>query len=155
VIKHFNKNLPAFSLLEVLIVTTIFFAIAIITLPFSIGQLQESRSDAVLKDLRSALFLIEQDAYTRKNNSAYGIAFFSDHYIEFSGPSLATATEQNSVSVTGSTRFSDYSFGGSNEVNFVAGSFRPTSSGSVVISDGKNSYRLSVSSQGLISYTIL
>lgn len=152
--KHnFSKHsLKAFSLIEITVVVGIFFFIAILALPMAINQIETTKASTAMKELKSAIFLVEQNAFTEKNNSGYGIGFLTNSYIVFQGDSLATATAQDTYKYSNDVRISNVNFGSGNEVDFVKGSFRPAVSGSVDIASGSQSYRINISSEGLLTY---
>lgn len=149
--KQIFKKLPGFTLLEVAIVLAAFLTISVIALPVAVNQIQTTRSISAMKDIRSAMFLTEQNAYTQKDNTDYGISFSENGYVIFKGASLATATDTESFDFTSDIVLENIDFDTSNELVFNKGSFRPVSAGFLDVRNGVEVYRVSISSEGLIT----
>lgn len=147
----FRKQLKAFSLIEVSVIIGAFFSISLIALPIAINQIQTTRASTAMKDVKSAMFLTEQDAYTRKDNASYGVAFSEHGYTVFKGASLATATDYDEFDFTTDVIIENVNFNSNNELVFPVGSFRPQNAGTVEVRNGIESYRITISSEGLIT----
>lgn len=146
-----GKKFAAFTLLEVTVVVAVVFAVSIIALPVAINQIQTTRAVSAMKDIRSAIFLISQNAYTQKDDTGYGIAFLESGYIVYKGGSLATATEQDTFNFTSDIVIEAVDFNGSTELVFPQGSFRPINAGSLNVRNGLEAYTIFISSEGLIT----
>jgi type II secretory pathway pseudopilin PulG len=143
----------AYTLIEVLLVVGIFTAMALITMPYSINLLQSGRGEDNTKNMVSNMFKQQQDAFSGQSNSAYGISFYSDHYVLYQGASLAGATDTLSINFDRSVTISNISLtGGAIEVNFSKNSLKPSKSGSVTVSDSVNTYLVTINAEGLLSY---
>lgn len=146
-----SRKLAAFTLLEVTVVVAVVFAVSIIALPVAINQIQTTRAVSAMKDIRSAMFLVAQNAYTQRNDTSYGIAFFENSYVVYKGNSLANATEQDTFNFTSDIEIEAIDFNGSSELNFAQGSFKPINSGSLNVRNGLEAYTINISSEGLIT----
>lgn len=144
--------MKAASLFEVLVVMAIFAMLVVLTFPFSLRLINQSKADAEAKTLAYVLFRQQQDAYSGLQNKAYGIALYSNRYVIYTGTSLAAAESSDTYYFSSPIRMSSISLSSGNEVTFPSGSFRPQANGSLVISDSQKNYRIDINSEGLISY---
>lgn len=124
----------------------------VLTFPYSLRLINQSKADAEAKTLSYMLFRQQQDSYSGLQNKPYGIALYNNRYIVFSGASLAEADGQDTYYFPAPISLSTISLNSGNEVVFGVNSFRPSTHGYVVISDSKKSYRIDITSEGLISY---
>lgn len=155
-IKKFSNKLKAFTLTEMLVVIGMFMALTFLVLPVAIQEISTSKADATIKDVRSAIYLLGQNAFTRKNNKTYGIALFNDRYITFTGNSLATADTSDTFDLSREVSISQISLtGGVTEIIFPAGSFKPSVVGGFRVGDSTSGYLLNINAQGLITFTKL
>ena len=148
-----DKRLKAFTIIEMLIVLGVLFLLGFLVLPIAVKEIQAGKTDSFIKDLDSALRLLSQDAFSRKNDKDYGIALFSDHYTIFVGPSLSEAEDEIVYEVVDDVVIQniDLSDSGS-EVVFLSGSQKPDVYGSFEIVDLYSIYRFSINKEGLITY---
>ena len=144
--------MKAASLLEVLVVMAIFSMMVVLTFPFSLQLINQTKADAEVKTLAYVLFRQQQDAYSGLNSKSYGVAIYSNRYVIFTGSSLATAETQDTYLVNAPISISGISLSSGNEIVFTPGVFRSQSNGNVLVSDSKKTYRLDINSEGLISY---
>jgi len=140
------------SLLEVLVVIAIFSMLIVLTFPFPLRLINQTKADAEAKSLSYIIFRQQQDAYSGLNNKPYGISLYGNRYIVFTGASLATADSQDTFYLNSPISMSSISLNNGSEIVFPSGSFRPQSSGYLIITDSQKSYRIDISSEGLISY---
>jgi len=144
--------MKAASLFEILVVIGIFSILVVLTFPFSLRLMNQSKADAEAKALSYMLFRQQQDAYSGFKNKPYGIALYSDRYTIFTGNSLATAEYQDTYFFPEPITVSSISLNTGNELVFPVNSFRPSAYGYLLVSDSKKSYRIDLTSEGLISY---
>ncbi len=144
--------MKAASLFEVLIVMAIFSMMVVLTFPFSLRLINQSRADAEAKTLSYMIFRQQQDAYSGLNNNAYGIALYSNRYIVYTGTSLATATSQDTYFFNQPITLNGINLSSGNEIVFTVNSFRPSTNGYLTVSDAKKTYRIDINSEGLVSY---
>jgi type II secretory pathway pseudopilin PulG len=152
----FRRKIKAFTLMEMLVVIGMFFTISILVLPAAIKEISVSKSDSAVKDVRSAIYLLGQNAFSRFNNKTYGIALFSDRYVTYVGTDLAHAESSDTFSFSREVTISQISLtGNATEIVFPAGSFRPSVTGSFKVGDSITTYQISINAQGLITYSKL
>lgn len=148
--------MKAFTLLEVLVVLGITMTLSIMVMPVAISQIQSKTVLNMAEDLSSSLFLYQQNAYSRKNNKSYGISFSTTRYTIFIGNTLASAENFESVDFPSSVTISQISLANSsNEIVYPAGSFKPSTTGTIRLTDGITIYQININSEGLITYTQL
>ncbi|MFZ6021980.1 MAG: type II secretion system protein [Patescibacteria group bacterium] len=144
--------MKAASLLEVLIVMAIFSMLVVLTFPFSLRLVNQSKADAEAKTLAYVLFRQQQDAYAGLEGKAYGVALYNDRFVVYTGTSLATAESSEAYYFASPIHLQGLSLSSGNEVTFSSNSFRPNTFGHFLISDSNKSYRIDINSEGLISY---
>lgn len=144
--------MKATSLLEIVVVMAIFSVLIVLTFPFSLRLINQSKADAEAKTLAYIIFRQQQDSYAGLLNKGYGVSLYSDRYIIFSGESLATADTQETYYFTSPIYVSSIALNSGNEVVFPVGSFRPQAHGYLQVTDSKKTYRIDINQEGLISY---
>jgi len=138
--------------MEVVVVMGILVAISLVILPFTISQIEDARAENQALSIASELFSSQQDAYSGRNSSGYGVKLNSDSYVVFIGDTLAGASYSDTLTLPQGTSITDITFtGGASEVAFLSGSFRPNRTGSFRINDGVSIYQVTLNAQGLIS----
>ncbi len=146
------KKLRGFTLLEMLVVMGIIGSVSLVAMPITINQIKQTNLQQTVRDMNSAIFLYQQNAYASKNSKSYGVYFESDKYTLYIGESFATAEVTEPTILQSDVSISQINLtGGGNEIKFTAGGFRPTASGTIVLSDAFNSFALDINSEGLIS----
>jgi type II secretory pathway pseudopilin PulG len=144
--------MKAASLFEILVVIGIFSILVVLTFPFSLRLMNQSKADAEAKTLAYMIFRQQQDAFAGLQNKAYGVSLTGNGFTVFTGNSLATADSQETYYFNEPISLSTLSLNNGNEIVFPVNSFRPNSNGYVLVSDSKKSYRIDITSEGLISY---
>lgn len=136
----------AFTLIELLLVISLFALTSAIVVPFTINQVTRSQIDAQVDKLRSSIFLVQQNAYTGKNSGSFGIYFGSDTYTVYEGL-LNSDIEQlpSNIEIT-NVSLNDLS----NEIIFSDNSIIPSTYGDITLSDGVNTIVLTITEQGSI-----
>ena len=146
-----RNKISAYTLLETVIIIGVFSALALIFLPVSIEQIQSSKIESVVKDVQSLIYSQSQSAYAYKANKSYGIAFYSDHYIVFSGESLSEADSQTRYDLSSEIKINNINFNDSGtELRFAKGTFRPHTFGSLEISTSYSTFQITINTEGLI-----
>ena len=136
-----------------LVVIGLIFLISMFAFPISLNQISENKSKNATTNLTSLIFNTQQDAYARKDNQAHGLVFQSNDVIIYSGESLQTAVAQETIDLSNDVNVSSVNLtGGGNEINFAAGGFRPSTNGSVRVSDGITVYEIIINNEGVIYY---
>ncbi|KXK08714.1 MAG: hypothetical protein UZ20_WS6002000718 [candidate division WS6 bacterium OLB21] len=145
----------AYTTIEIVIVLAILMAIALILIPITVSGITKTNANNYLKDISSRLFDQQIASYSGKNSSAHGIAFEQEKAILFTGTSLIAATD--TVDLVYPTRLSLQQtdlVGGTDQIVFLEGNYRPVAYGSVSLTDGDQIYRLEINSEGMIDYYV-
>jgi prepilin-type N-terminal cleavage/methylation domain-containing protein len=141
----------AYTLIEILIVIGILGAVAAVLMPLGINQLRGEKVVSAMANMTSNIYSMQQSALARKNNSAYGVRFTTNNYYLFAGNSYATATDIEIVPVENGISISNIQLdGGSTEFVFLAGSFRPSRTGTVTMTDNLSTYVFTINAEGLL-----
>ncbi len=141
----------AYTLLELLLVLTLFSSVSAIVVPFTIRQISQGNVESEADKVRSAIFLTQQNAYTGRNSSDYGIKFNSDSYEIYEGASYAGALNIDVENLPSSVQFTAVNLGDlGDEVHFSLGSVIPSTDGVLTISDGTSTNTITITSQGSI-----
>mgnify|MGYP002075693369 CR=1 FL=1 len=149
------KLIRGFTLIELLVVLGILLASSFILIPIAINQIQGSQTFSEIKILYSNIFTQQQNSFSGLKNSSYGIAFFTNKYELYTGESLATSTFReeyyfkNNIAITGINLTSG------TEITFPKGSVKPNEYGQINLSDGLETYQISINKEGLIEYAKL
>ena len=151
-----RKKLFAYTLLEIVVILGVFSGLALVFLPVGIEQLQSNKIENVVKDVQSLIYSQSQSAYAFKDNKSYGIAFYIDHYIIYTGESLALADSQTRYDLSREISIKNINFNNSgSELDFAKGSFRPQTFGSLQITTSNSTYQITINTEGLISVSKL
>lgn len=147
------KCKKAYTLIEVTLVLALIAMIAGIASPIFFSQLNNERVKFEAENLSSLIFATQQDAYTGKNMTSHGIKLETTKFTIFEGASFSSATVKeefvfkNKVNITAINLT-----GGSSEIVFPQGSFRPTSFGTITLSDGLSNFIVEINSEGLTNF---
>jgi len=147
-----NRKLPAFSLMEVLIVVSLISILAISSLPiygnfFGSAQLNEN-SSILIQTVRQAREL----SLNRFYNINYGVKFLPDSYVLYTGSSYASRTSSSDQIFSLNSALSLSTTLTDNEVNFSRGIGMPSSNGTVLLHHGSLGDRtIIINSLGVVS----
>ena len=136
-----------FTLIEMVVVIGIMAIVAglgaTVSFTFLRGQRLQSAAEMIMAEALRA----QIDAYTQAGDKAHGIKVLSDSVVRFVGSSYAgrTVAQDEVDTFPGSITVS-----GLSEWDFAAASFYPGTAGTMTLSDGDQSYDLSISSYGLV-----
>jgi len=145
------RKIRGFTLLEVLVVLGIFMSTVFFGIAVSIPKIQQNRTEAVLSDITSLMFLYQQNAYSGKNGKSYGIHFESDKYTMFTGETYAAAETFDTIMLPADTTISAISFNDlGSDVIFTEGDLHPSTSGYVRMTNGATAYILDINTEGFI-----
>ena len=146
-----NHKYSALSLIEIVLVIGLFGAVMSVLVPFTLKQIRENKVFAEKEVLESTVFTQQQNAYAGKDGYAYGVKFFTDGYEIFQGDSYASLVSSERFYFKNGVEIVDQTFSVSgDELNFAIGEFKPADEGYVELSDGVNSYKVYVNSEGLV-----
>lgn len=148
-----TRTLKAYTLLELLVITGVFVVVAGLVFPISLNQVQGNEVKSAASNLSSLIFSIQQDAYSRKDNTSYGVVFEAHQLIIYTGENYLARTSDESIEITQDITISSINLANNgNEVHFPVGEFRPGNYGTIRLSQGNSSYDIVINSQGLIYY---
>ena len=149
--KNIHKNkLKGFSLFELLITMGILMLLSLIVFPVATQKAQESKLESYASQLVT-------DIYYQQQRSAHravpeGISLSANGYTLFDGETFLDATETDTKDYPNNIRITSVSITNGDDIFFPAGEFKPFSYGSLVITDGLHSIRVSINKEGLIVY---
>ena len=140
-----------FTLVELVVVIGLTALAMMFVFSFSVGQLQSGRAQGTADDIASLLSVCQQDAFSGKDGSSYGIRFESQRYHVFVGESFATAESSDTVNLQPGTSVSAISLSsGSSEIVFFSGNLVPQAYGSVTLKSGTEESRIEINREGMI-----
>ena len=149
-----RKSLSAYSLLEIIIIIGVFTGLSLIYLPIGIEQLQSNKVDNIVRNIQSTIYNQSQSAFSYRDNKSYGIAFYTNRYIIYTGTSLAQAESQSQIDLTNEITITNIDLlDTGNDINFASGSFRPSTSGKIQVTAGNTTYQISINTEGLLLIT--
>lgn len=150
------KSIRSFTLFEVIIVLGLVVIFSMVVIPISISQIRSNKVESAMADMKSLIQLNQQNSFTGKDNSAYGVKFNYGSFEIFEGISSIESTDSQTISLEPGLRIENISVnGGGSEIFFPAGSLRPNQNVTIDLSDGEKVFRLDINKEGFInSYQI-
>jgi len=145
-----KKNLSGFSLFEILVTLGILLMITAVVFPVTLQKSQKSKLESYASQLVTDLYYQQQRSARR--GTAEGIDIDSNGYTMFDGISELDATETQTKTYPANIWIEAISLTTGDEILFPAGEFKPSVYGSVNITDGRSSMRVSINREGLIEY---
>lgn len=142
----------AFTFVEVLVVLGIVLILTLIAMSVFVPRTSISRTTETVSNLESLLYQCQQNAYGGKDGIACGLKFFTGYYEMYTGTSYAQAVTKDRIDYPEGTTMTSVNFGGGSEVTFSSGEFRPSTAGTLEVSDGVNSFEITVTEEGLIYF---
>lgn len=146
-------KLKGFSILEIVIVMAIMVILASFVLPASVKDIRKEEVKTAARDIAQQITTQQNNSYVSRNNSTYGISFAQKTYTTFTGNSFSTGLEKEINTLPGSTVESINLTGGSTEITFLAGTFKPSVTGYIEVTNGFDSYRVTINKEGLVTTT--
>jgi type II secretory pathway pseudopilin PulG len=145
------KVLKAYTTLEIIVVIGVMILITGMVIPVSLRQTKLNELSVAGKDLHSAMFVQQQNAYSGKNNAKHGVYVQNDGYWLFEGDSFDTSTTKdyfpyNKGIVTTS---------GNVEILFDQSSQKPNNEASISLSFLDHTYIVIINSEGAIDSYVL
>lgn len=136
-----------FSLIEVLLVVGISSLLVFSTLPLGMRFFGMEHNEETAFQLFSTLTRARQFAWNGKEGSAWGVKFFSNHYVLFKGESYdsRTASSDEFSQFDGAMHPSE-----SDEVVFASLYGTPNAPQQITVSNGKDEFTVSLAANGLI-----
>jgi len=146
-IKIFKKS---FTLLEVVVVLGVFSMLALIAIPDSLRRIETAKVENFSEEIVSLLKRFQLNAFSGKESVGYGIKFFSDRYILFTGESFDLRSSEDIVVLPQNLRISEISLNGFDEIFFSRENLFPSNFGAIKVRDNTVVYIISINSEGLI-----
>lgn len=139
-----------FSLLEIAISTTILLMLLGIGLLFSFPYLRRQQLNATVTATVSELRQAQAEAYAQTGDASHGVKAFDDHVVRFQGESYATRTvNKDRVWQFPNTMV----ISGTDEFVFLAGSYVPSATGTLSITQDYESVDIAISAYGVFTVT--
>ncbi len=145
-----RKNLKGFSIFELLVTMAILMILSLLVFPLAINKTQESKLQSYASQLVTDIYY--QQNKCNLNNMPGGISLGTNTYTLFYGDSFATSTDTDLKKYPSNIRITSIALTNSNEITFTAGDFKPTSYGTLTVTDGMNSIKVYINKEGLIGY---
>lgn len=153
---HKKKKLRGYTFIEIIAVMGLVGLMLSVSLPFTIDQLQATRVEATASDISSAMYLSQQNASSGKENKNYGISFTTNGYTTYKWEDPNPIEEIAVVEFPTNTTISSINLTDtSSEITFQSGSFRPSTDGTLQVTDGGAISIIRVNSEGLIEHYTL
>ena len=148
-----NKTFEGFTLLEILLTLGILLVIATLVFPITLQKAQESKLEVYANQLTNDLYYQQQRSSLKGLSS--GIAIDNNGYTLFDGESLSNASETQVKTYPSNISINSVALTSGNEIIFPEGKFKPSTYGTLVITDGQSSISIYINREGLIGYEIL
>ncbi len=145
-----NTRYKSFTVIEVIVVFALVGIIALFAFPFQMSDPANNRLNSEAQLLVSNLSQLQQNAYSRKDDSAYGIVFDADGYTIFKGNSFDTSINTERINLPNGITINIIEFTAGNEVVFTPGKLKPSGFGQLTISNSNLSYEIVVNEEGAI-----
>lgn len=148
--KIHKNNLKGFSLFELLVTMGIMMLLALLVFPLTIQKAQESKLETYASQLVTDIY------YQQQRSALKGIdggVFFNTHsYTLFDGTSLVDAVEKDVKQYPSNISITSVTVINREDIFFEQGNFKPSSYGTLIVTDGLNSLRVYINREGLIGY---
>lgn len=128
----------------------ILMLLSLMVFPLAINKTQESKLESYASQLVTDIYY--QQNRCRLNNTAGGISLGVNNYTLFNGDTLATSTDKDIKKYPSNIRITSIALTSSNEITFPKGEFKPSSFGTLRLTDGSNSIQIYINKEGLIGY---
>ncbi|MCA9385414.1 prepilin-type N-terminal cleavage/methylation domain-containing protein [Candidatus Dojkabacteria bacterium] len=150
------NSLQGFSFVELIMVMGMLIIISSFAIPYSLNIVSRRNVQDATEDIASNLWRQQQNAYSGNENKNYGISFTENGYTIFKwedgnpNETQADITLETGITITNIT-FDDLS----SEITFGEGEILPSTFGSLDVTDGGNTFQVTINAQGLIDYSLL
>ncbi len=150
-VKNTYKNkLKGFSLFELLVTMGILMLLSLVVFPVATQKAQEDKLESYASRLVTDIYYQQQRSALKGLNE--GIYLATSGYTLFEGETLLDATDTDVKQYPTNIRITSISLSSGDVIFFPAGEFKPTSYGTLVLTDGINLVRISINREGLIGY---
>lgn len=153
-----DRVYSAFTYIETTIVLGIFAISAFLLVPLSFSQLSSNRVSFHASDIASWVFSMQQDSFTQKEGSAHGIRFEEESFYIFTGSSYETSIHSTRLDLNNGVEISELSLNSvetgepTDTLLFPRGDIKPTATGTIQLSDGRSSYKVTINKEGVVYY---
>jgi type II secretory pathway pseudopilin PulG len=141
------KVLKAFTTLEIIVVVGIMILITGMVIPVSLRQTKVNELSVVGKDLHSAIFVQQQNAYAGKNGIPQGILIKNNGYWLFEGENFDTAVNKDFFQFNKGI----LSTSGDVEIIFETSSQKPNNEASLILNFSGHNYSVIINNEGAIN----
>lgn len=148
-----SKKLEGFSLFELLVTMGILMILSTIVFPLATQKAQLAKLEGYASQLVTDIYFQQQESSLK--NEPRGIAIHNNGYTIFDGETLSTSTDQHFKKYPSNISIWAISLSLGNEILFESGKFKPTSYGTLIVSDGFYSVQVYINNEGLIGYETL
>lgn len=148
--KIHKNNLKGFSLFELLVTMGIMMLLALLVFPVTLQKAQESKLETYASQLATDLYYQQQRSALKGIEG--GISLATHSYTLFDGASLLETVEKDVKQYPTSISITSVSIVNREDIFFEIGQFKPTSYGTLILTDGINSIRVYINREGLIGY---
>jgi prepilin-type N-terminal cleavage/methylation domain-containing protein len=147
-----HKKLKAYTLLELIVAMGIFTIISAVLIPFTVNFLKSNSAKSAATDLSSLIYSYQQESYGGNNSKSYGFKFSNTSYTLFVGSSFAAAESTEVINLPAGITISSLNLtGGATEMVFTSGSIKPSTNGTIRITDEFVTYEIQINQEGFIN----
>lgn len=139
-----------FTLIELLVVMGIVIILTSLGAIVGTKTLQHQEITRTVDIVRSELATARSHAFSGTNDTAWGVAFFDNRAVRFSG---ATYSARNASDDRTSIFSSTISITGASEIDFTRPEGIPQTPATLTITDGTSTYTITIAATGSISVT--
>ena len=137
--------MKGFTLIEIILTTSILLVMAGIASPFFSNQVSGNNLEVISQELISSLRKAQNYSFNGNNNTDWGVCLFNSNIRLFQG-TCATPTIKEDYSIPGQITVS-----GLNTITFSRLNGEPNSQAVISISNGPSTRTINISSAGAIS----
>lgn len=148
--KKKKYNLKGYSHFEILVTISIIMLLSLVVFPVSINKIQISKLESSVSQLSTDI-QYQQNLCFFKNISG-GIHIDSNRYSLFFGDTYATSTDIDIKDLPKNINITDVNLTSNNEIFFTEGNFKPSSYGTLNVTDGINTFQIYINKEGLVGY---
>jgi prepilin-type N-terminal cleavage/methylation domain-containing protein len=146
----------AFTLFELLIVLSILSVTVLLLVPVGIQMLRQTTVEEFAREISSTMFTQQQRAFNGLDDIQHGVAFQGNQLIAFGGDSLGSATYTELYDLPGGMSFSSINLlDAGSEIRFRPNELEPSTTGSVDVTKGQVTYRISINAIGAIEIDLI
>ncbi len=146
---HKNK-LKGFSLFELLVTMGLLMLLSLVVFPVTIQKAQQDKLESYASQLVTDIYYQQQKSALK--GLPEGIYLYTNGYTLFEGETLLDATDTDLKEYATNITITSVSMSNGDVIFFPKGEFKPSSYGTLILTDGFNLVRISINREGLIQY---